>query len=302
VSAARALAPALAALAACAAPPRWDDDVVSALQQARRQGRDLVAYFHLPGRDASDRMRAQLDDPQVLAALADGGFVAAVVDGEARAGLYAAWIGGGEGMGLAVLDAEGRCYAARPGPQDPPEVAALLRMCAAMRGALPGLRRQAAAGAPDDALALGTALLQLGCRVESESWLTQAAVAGVVEARHRLARLFALDGDVVAARRWLKDAPRTGPALVTEGYVLFKERRHLDAVAVFERALARRDVGEDRQRALLYLGKALHEAKRDDRAVPLLEALAAEGTGSTFEAGALHTLSHIRNPQHGHSH
>jgi hypothetical protein len=36
--------------------------------------------------------------------------------------------------------------------------------------------------------------------------------------------------------------------------------------------------------------------------VPVLEALAAEGTGSTFEAVALHTLSHIRNPQHGHSH
>ncbi|MBM3974225.1 MAG: hypothetical protein FJ301_09025 [Planctomycetes bacterium] len=299
----RAAAPLLvAALAACASPPRWQDDVVVALRDARAAGAELVAYFALPGREASDRMQRQLQDPAVLQALADGGFRAAIVDGDQRKGLYAAWIGGGEGMGLAVLDADGRCYAARPGPQDPPEIAAMLRLCATMRARLPALRRKAALGAPEDAHALGCALLQLGNRIESEALLTNAAVAGVVDARHRLARLFALDGDLVAARRWLTDAPRTGPALVTEGYVLFKERKHLAAAAVFERALARRDVGDDRQRALLYLGKSLHEARQDARAVPLLEALSREGTGSTFEAGALHTLSHIRNPQDNHSH
>jgi hypothetical protein len=73
-------------------------------------------------------------------------------------------------------------------------------------------------------------------------------------------------------------------------------------VAVFEQALATNSLGVDRQRALLYLGKALHENKQDERAIPLLEALAAEGTGSTFEAGALHTLGHLKNPQHGHTH
>ncbi len=293
---------ACAALAACAAAPRWQGDVVEALRDARADGAELVVYFALPGREASDRMQRQLGEPVVLQALADGGFRAAIADADQRKGLYAAWIGGGEGMGIAVLDAEGRCYAARPGPQDPPELAALLRLCAAMRPRLPALRQKAAAGSPEDAHALGCALLQLGCRVESEALLTEAAVGGVVDARHRLARLHALDGDVVAARRWLADAPRTGPALVTEGYVLFKERKHAAAVKAFEQALARRDVGDDRQRALLYLGKALHEDKQDGRAVPILEALAREGTGSTFEAGAEHTLSHIRNPQHGHSH
>lgn len=291
-----------AALAACASPPRWQDDVVAALRDARAGGADLVAFFALPGREASDRMQRQLQDPVVLQALADGGFRAAIVDGDERKGLYAAWIGGGEGMGLAVLDAEGRGYAARPGPQDAPEIAAMLRLCATLRATLPELRRKAALGAPEDAHALGCALLQLGNRIESEALLTDAAVGGVVDARHRLARLHALDGDVTTARRWLTDAPRTGPALVTEGYVLFKERKHLEAAAAFERALARKDVGDDRQRALLYLGKSLHEARLDARAVPLLEALAREGTGSTFEAGALHTLSHIRNPQDGHSH
>ena len=71
---------------------------------------------------------------------------------------------------------------------------------------------------------------------------------------------------------------------------------------MLDAALQRGELGEDRQRALLYLGKSLHEVDRDDRALPLLRALAAEATGSVFEAAALHTLGHIENPDHGHEH
>lgn len=291
-------------LAACAAPPHWQDDIAVALRASRSTGQDLVVFFALPGRDASDRMQATLADPVVLAALADGEFAATIADGTARANLYATWIGGGEGMGIAVLDGEGRCYAARPGPQDPPELAAFLRLCASSRGQLAALRATAlaATATPADLHAFGCLSLDLGARRECEPTLIEAATAGVADARHRLARLYALDGNVTAARRWLASAPRTPPALVTEGYVLFKERRHEDAVLAFEEALRSERLGADRQRALLYLGKSLHEAKQDARAVPILEALAAEGTGSTFEAGARHTLGHIANPQHGHTH
>lgn len=295
-----------AALAACAASPRprWQPDLAAALRDVRASQHELVVYFALPGRDASDKMQRSLDAPAVLDALADGGFAATIADGTARQNLYATWIGGGEGMGIAVLDGLGRCYAARPGPQDPPELAAFVRLCAAARPRLAALRVAVAQDdvAPRDQHALGCLLLELGCRKESEPLLLLAATAGVADARHRLARLYALDGDVAAARRWLANAPRTPAALVTEGYVLFKERKHRDAVAAFERALAGGGLGDDRQRALLYLGKALHEDKQDARAVPLLEALAKEGTGSTFEAAALHTLAHLRDPQHGHSH
>lgn len=90
--------------------------------------------------------------------------------------------------------------------------------------------------------------------------------------------------------------------MATEGYVLFKERRHAEAVAVFEEALATGRLGPERQRATLYLGKSLHEGRQDERAVPILERLSAEGTGSTFEAAARHTLGHIYNPDHGHTH
>lgn len=293
-----------ALLGACAAAPAWQGDLSLALAEARAAGRDLVVFFALPGRDASDRMQAQLGEPVVTAALRDGNFVAVTCDGQERARLYGEWIGGGEGMGIAVLDGEGRCYAARPGPQDPPELAAFLCQCAAARGDLATLRAKVVqpGSTPVDQHRLGCLLLDLGCRKQAEPLLLDAAMAGVADARHRLARLYALDGNVTAARRWLRDAPKTPVAQVTEGYVLFKERRHQEAVAVFDAALAGGDLGADRQRALLYLGKALHETKQDERAVPLLLALAAEGTGSTFEAAATHTLGHIHDPQSGHVH
>ena len=293
-----------ALLAGCVAPPEWQADLEVALRPEARGGRDLVVFFALPGREMSDRMQARLDDPVVMAALARGGFTAVTCDGVARKRLYGAWIGGGEGMGVAVVDPAGQCYCARPGPQDPEQLAALLDLCARERDALADLRRRQAAAPRDPLLQheLGCLYLKLGCRVHSEPLLLDAATAGVTEARHRVARLYALDGNVTAARRWLQAAPRTPAAMATEGYVLFKERRHTDAVRVFEAALATGKLGEERQRAELYLGKSLHEAKDDERAVPILERLANEGTGSTFEAAARHTLGHIYNPDHGHTH
>ncbi|MFK7741636.1 MAG: hypothetical protein AB8H80_15065 [Planctomycetota bacterium] len=305
-----------ALLSGCKALPRWQDDLRPALVSARRAQRDLVIYFALPGRDASDAMQATLDDPVVVDALRAGVFDAVVVDGIERKRLYSEWIGGGEGMGIAVLDAAGEVYAARPGPQDPPQIAAMLRKCAATRDELLA-RRQEHQESPHDPVrshALGSLYLDLGCRVRCEALLVDAAMLGVADARHRLARLYALDGNLGQARRWLETAPKTPVALATEGYVLFKERRHQEAVEAFRAALdkgaadsgglaaGKPAAGElaadklaacERQRALLYLGKSLHESRDDDEAVPLLEKLAAEGTGSTFEAAARHTLNHI---------
>ncbi|MGC6486855.1 MAG: hypothetical protein ACON4Z_04360 [Planctomycetota bacterium] len=293
-----------ALLTGCVAPPEWQSDLAVALSPKARGGRDLVVFFALPGREMSDRMQARLDDPVVMTALARGSFAAVTCDGVARKRLYGAWIGGGEGMGIAVIGPDGHCYCARPGPQDPEQLAALLDLCARERGALGDLRQRQAAAPRDPLLQhdLGCLYLKLGCRVHSEPLLLEAATAGVAEARHRLARLYALDGDVTSARRWLRAAPRTPAAMATEGYVLFKERRHVEAVAVFEEALKTGKLGAERQRAELYLGKSLHEAKQDERAVPILERLANEGTGSTFEAAARHTLGHIYNPDHGHTH
>lgn len=302
----RALAgPAIAAaLAACASAPRWQTDLPRALSVARAAHRDIVVFFALPGRDASDRMQRSLDDPAIGEALAAHGFDALACDGKQQARLCGEWIGGSEGMGIAVLDGDGRCYAARPGPQDPPELAAFLRRCANARDELARLRAIVAAPtvAPTDQHTLGCLCLELGNRRDAEPLLLAAATAGVADARHRLARLHALDGDLVRARQWLATAPKTSAVAVTEGYVLFKERKHADAAKVLDAALRAGGLGDDRQRALLFLGKALHEDRQDDRAVPVLEALAAEGTGSTFEAAARHTLGHIRDPLHGHAH
>ncbi len=294
----------LSALLPACASARWQTELHPALSAARSHAQDLVVFFALPGREASDRMQASLTEAPVLAALAAGGFAAVIADGAARDRLYAQWIGGGEGMGIAVLDGQGVVYAARPGPQDAPELAAFLRLCASARPELADARSRVASatGGPLDKHRLGCILLQLGCRVHCEPLLLDAALAGVADARHRLARLYALDGNLAAARRWLADAPKSPAAFVTEGYVCFKERRHADAIVAFERALQAPGLGIERQRALLYLGKALHENGQDDRAVPMLRALAAEGTGSTFEAAAQHTLGHLQDPQHGHAH
>lgn len=293
-----------ALLGACAAAPAWRDDLSGALLDARAAGRDLVVFFALPGRDASDRMQAQLGEPVVTAALRDGHFLAVTCDGQRRARIYGEWIAGGEGMGIAVLDGDGRCYAARPGPQDPPELAAFLRQCAAARGGLAALRAKVAepGSTPVDQHRFGCLLLDLGCRKQAEPLLLDAAMAGVADARHRLARLYTLDGNVTAARRWLRDAPKTPVAQVTEGYVLFKEQRRRRPSPCSTRRSRRVTWVPTGSARCCISARHLHEAKQDERAVPLLEALAAEGTGSTFEAAATHTLGHIHDPQSGHVH
>ena len=76
-------------------------------------------------------------------------------------------------MGVAVLDRAGAVYCARPGPQDPEQLAALLDLCASQRAALAALRARQAADPSDPLLhhQLGCLYLQLGCRVHSEPLL-----------------------------------------------------------------------------------------------------------------------------------
>ncbi|MGE3171355.1 MAG: tetratricopeptide repeat protein [Planctomycetota bacterium] len=298
--------PTVLLLAACAAPhPAWPADATATLAAARAAGDELVVFFALPGREQSDRMEQRaLRDPQVLAALADGGFRSLWLDGFTHRRLHAEWLGGGEGMGVCVLDGDGAVYAARPGPQDPGELAAFVRLCTARRGDVRAARArlQQDPGDPRRQHELALLLLELGCRVGTEELLMRAAQGGEVDAHHRLARLFALDGHVQRARQWLRIAVPSPAARVTEGYVLFKERRHADAAAQFEQALALGDLGPDRDRARLYYGKALHECGRDDEARAVLEALRRDAAGTTFGAAAEHTLGHMQEDGHDHSH
>lgn len=287
--------PALAALlAGCAAAPAWQSDLGTALRTARPVGADTVVFFARPGVPESDRTVPQLDDPAVGQALRAGGFVAVRVDAAQHDRLVPVWVGGRDGFGTAVVDGEGQPYAARPGPMDADEFAAFLALCAARRGEFATLRAAAAGGGPAAHHAFGCLCLELGARALAETHLTQAALGGVVDARHRLARLYALDGNLTTARRWLAGAPPTPAAQVTEGYLLWKERRHQEAVRVLEAALASGQLGAERQRAVLFLAKSWHDARRDDLAEPLLVALVGEGTGSLVEAQAAHVLRHLR--------
>lgn len=293
-------------LAGCAGTPgRWSDDSAGTLREARAVGRDAVIFFRLAGREQSDRMqRVVLLAPEVTVALDAGGFASLSMDGFAQQRLYSQWIGGGEGMGVCVLDSEGRVYAARPGPQDPPELAAFLRLCASRRQQVLQLRA-ALARAPVDGkanLALGCALLDLGCRVGTEDLLVRAAQAGEVDANHRLARLFALDGRCERARQWLRAALPSAAADVTLGYVLFKERKHVEAATLLAGPARDPALGDEALRARLYLGKALHECGRDAEARVVLQSLAQDASDSIFGASALHSLTHLDDKDHGHTH
>lgn len=276
--------------------------------EAQREGSlavPMVVYFALPGREQSERMAAQaLPDPLVTAALSAAGFDSCSVDGFALRQRYDEWVGGGEGMGIVVLDEQRRVLAARPGPQDAPELAAYVELVADRRPAI-AAARAALQQRPDDpelAAALGEQLLELGCRQETRTLLQFAAHGGVPRAAARLARLYALDGHLRQARQWLARAPAGPQVAVTEGYVLFKERRYVEAAAVLRAALDGGGLGDEQARAQLFCGKALHESGRQPEAVRELHALIAAYPGSTFAGAALHTLQHIRNPDHGHSH
>lgn len=289
-------------LSACASRAPWQE-IGSRGELGARDA--TVVYFELAGRDLSDRMvRDALHDRLVLAALERGGFHACRVDGSAWRERYAEWVGSGEGMGVVVLDASGRVFAARPGPQDASELAAYLDLVASRRAGIDAARA-ALAREPDDparAAELGERLLELGCRHETRALLRQAAEAGVERAALLLARLAALDGDLQQARVWLARAPAGPQTQVTAGYVLFKERRHDEAAATLRAALDAGVAGDEDLRARLFLGKALHECGREQDAVRELQALIAMAPGSTFAGAALHTLQHIRDPDHGHRH
>ncbi len=287
----------------CRAAPPWRP--VDGASAPPATGADAVLYFALPGRELSDRMEQHcLVAPPVLAALRRGDFASLRIDGFAAHELYARCVGAGEGMGIVVLDACGEVLATRPGPQDPPELAAYLDLIAARRDAIAQARAalQAEPADPDLALRLGALLLELGCRREPERLLLAAAAAGRDAAVVKLAHLYALDGDLVQARAWLTRARPSPATAVTEGYVLYKERRHAEAAAVLRTALAAGGLGDDLPRARLFFGKALHESQCDEEAVPVLEALIRDHPATTWAGAAMHTLQHIRNPDHGHRH
>ena len=265
----------------------------------------MVAFFALPGREQSDRMEREcLGSPIVLEALRRGGFSSVRLDGFQQQRLYGDWIGGGEGMGLCVLDRQGKPYAARPGPLDPPEVAALLDACAAQRGRIAELSAAVAVDPTNATLCheLGCVLLELGCRVGAEPLLLQAAHGGAMDAHHRLARLYALDGHVVRARQWLRTSLPSPAADVTLGYVLFKERRYLEAAQMLANPAKDPSLGDDALRARLYLAKSMIQSGDKEAARAVLVPLSRDARGTTFGAAADHSLAHLDSGDHDHTH
>lgn len=297
----------LALLGACELPPKpWSPDVDGVVASARADGLETVVFLALPGRELSDRMeREVLRSSAIELALDAGRFRTARVDAFARQDLYAAWVGSGEGMGLAVLDGSGRCHAARPGPQDAPELEAFLRLCVSRRQALvvaQGLL-DARPDDPDAMIRLAEIFLELGARVRAEPLLLAAAEQRPQRVAPLMALLHGQDGRLQAARKWLERAPAGAQRDVIDGYLCFKERRHAEAIALFRGALAQGGLPDrEQQRARLYLGKSLQETGQTAEALTVLRSLLAEARGTVFAGAAEHTIEHIKNPGQGHSH
>lgn len=287
-------------LVACATPPpaAWDAPLGEARAQAHGADALLVVFVALPGRELSDRMEQQaLRDPRVLEVLRRHAYVTARIDGFRDATHYAQWIGSGEGMGIAVLDPAGLVGAARPGPQDAPELAAFLEQAAQSRAALAELRRNA-----PRSLARAELLVELGCRREAEPLLRQLAAGGDPRAALLLALLLGQDGRLLDARAALAAVPAGPERDVVDGYICFKERRHAEAVAILERVPSSAVPARERWRAALYRGKALAACGRTEDALAVLQVLAEDARGTTFAGAAEHALTHILDPDHGHAH
>ena len=293
-------------LASCALPPKpWSPDVDAVVASGRPDERETVVFLALPGREQSDRMEKEvLRNSAVELALDAGRFRTARVDAFARQDLYAAWVGSGEGMGIAVLDTKGQCYAARPGPQDPPELEAFLRLCASRRQALvvaQGLL-EARPFDPDAMIRLAEIFLELGARVRAEPLLLAAAEERPLRVAPLMALLHGQDGRLQAARKWLERAPAGPERDVVDGYLCFKERRHEEAIALLRGALEQPLPDRENLRARLYLGKSLQENGQSDEALRVLRSLLAEARGTVFAGAAEHTIEHIKNPNQGHTH
>lgn len=301
------LSASLVMLGACELPPKpWSPDVDAVVASGRPDERETVVFLALPGRELSDRMEKEvLKNSAVELALDAGRFRTARVDAFARQDLYAAWVGSGEGMGIAVLDTAGRCYGARPGPQDPPELEAFLRLCASRRQPLvvaQGLL-DARPEDPDAMIRLAEIFLELGARVRAEPLLLAAAEQRPLRVAPLMSLLHGQDGRLQAARKWLEQAPAGPQRDVIDGYLCFKERRHEEAITLLRGALAQGGLPEREQlRARLYLGKALQESGQPAEALAVLRSLLAEARGTVFAGAAEHTIEHIKNPNQGHTH
>jgi len=308
-----ALAALLLVLQACGGDAlRLASSYADAVAAARVRQTQVVVHFRLPGRPVSDATDAALPPNLLLRVAPD--VVHVRVDAAREPALYVRLCGGTprHGPGLATCIVEPTCddeaVAVRLGYVDAEGLQHLLAEAASLRAEL---RRDAA---ESDAsakrwLIVADHFARCGRRDRARAGYLAAFAAADAELRResagRLARLAVEDGDLAATRTWLVQAGDDAHVGFTRAMLHVAARQARQALPVL-RALASGGEGSGsssgvpRERVLLLLARAHHEAGDDPAALHTLALVEASGAAPEVVAEAARTAAHVRAGDHGH--
>ena len=304
----------------------WIKDYESALAQAKRQGKLIVAHFWLEGRPLHKAMDEEtFSNPEVVK-FSNERFLNVKINIGARPELFEKTIGGRGGLGTCVLDGSEDVVSSLPGYADSLSYLAFLRR--ADRGhAKLKIARAAAARSPQNPVVLSTlaeTYETLGSPRRAEELYGRmialeergkeklAQLARYVATGHeRIARFRALRGKNLEAKHHVEEYRRfdrdnrfgrLDRILLTEALVAWIERRFTASTRILEDALSRYPASHERDQMLLALGTVRHEGGEDQRALEILMRLIEDYPQSPTIAQAREQIAHIKNPPADHQH
>ena len=304
----------------------WIKDYETALAQAKRQGKLIVAHFWLEGRPLHKAMDEEtFSNPEVVK-FSNERFLNVKINIGARPELFEKTMGGRGGLGTCVLDGSGDVVSSLPGYADSSTYLAFLRR--ADRGhAKLKIARAAAAKSPRNPavlITLAETYEALGSPRRSEELYGKVLGLGergkgmpeplaryVATAHERLARFRALRGRNLEATHHVGEYRkvdrdnrfrRLDRILLTEALVAWMERRFTASIRILEDALARYPASQERDHMLLALGTVIHEGGEDQRALEILLKLIKDYPQSPTIVQAREQIAHIKNPPLDHQH
>jgi thioredoxin-like negative regulator of GroEL len=328
LAAARSRGP-LAPLLSSGCPIAWEPDVDRACERARCGASLVLVQVARRDRPLAARMdREVFGDPRVAQLLREHFACVRIEDPDAGREAVFPWREESVALASFILDAEGRCNAIWLGAADPASWLAFAERALERAPAIASARARLA-GDPSDArarLELGGLLLELGCRELAEENLDFVVASGedagtssetLVQARERLARLFAESGQCARAREQLcawsllagaspsASASQRERAELSRALVLRGERRTSEAVAALEGCLRRDPGGLEAPRVRLELASVRHELGEDALALTELSGLAdlaGNPQDPVLAARAAGLREHIRQGPSDHRH
>jgi tetratricopeptide (TPR) repeat protein len=298
----------------------WRKDYDLARAEAREKGRLVLLHFTLAGRPLCKTMEDETLSHPDVARVASERFVSVRIDGESRADLFDATIGGRGGLATCVVDADGDVVSALHGFAGPEPFRRFLETADRGYAELAAARQESGRAPADPAklYALGEAYRKLDSLRRAEACYRKVIEAGATEpiriiasCHERLARFRVMRGKNLDARTHLEayraldpegSLPWTDRVLLTEGLTLAVERKHKEAARVLQEALRRFPSSDEAGHLMFALGFVLHQDGQDKPALETLEAGVKRFPESFWAAAMKEQIEHIRNPQPDHTH